>query len=57
MNHALIKAKTFSVGDRVRVKYRGREGLIIDISGPLYMVLLKDGYVYSYYASDLEKAW
>ena len=48
----------FKVGDKVRVKYRGQEGYIIDKNGDLYMVSLKDGqYVDSYNASDLEKWW
>lgn len=48
----------FKVGDKVRVKYRGQEGYIIDKNGDLYMVSLKDGqYVDSYNASDLEKCW
>ncbi|WP_455488955.1 hypothetical protein [Gemmiger sp.] len=48
----------FSVGDHVRVRYRGQEGTIIGINGDLYMVSLKDGaYVDSYIASDLEKCW
>ena len=48
----------FSVGDHVRVRYRGQEGTIIGIHGNLYMVSLKDGaYVDSYIASDLEKCW
>lgn len=48
----------FSVGDHVRVWYRGQEGTIIGIHGNLYMVSLKDGaYVDSYIASDLEKCW
>lgn len=48
----------FRVGDHVRVKYRGQEGTIVDINGSLIMVSLDDGgYVDSYYASQLEKAW
>lgn len=48
----------FSVGDHVRVRYRGQEGTIIGIHGNLYMVSLKDGaYVDSYIASDLGKCW
>lgn len=48
----------FKVGDKVRVKYRGQEGYIIDKNGSLYMVSLKDGqYVDSYDASQLEKCW
>lgn len=48
----------FKVGDRVRVKYRGQEGYIIDKNGNLYMVSLNDGqYVDSYTADQLEKCW
>lgn len=48
----------FNVGDRVRVKYRGQEGYIIDKNGNLYMVSLNDGqYVDSYTADQLEKCW
>ncbi len=51
-------ANEFKVGDRVRVKYRGQEGYIIDKNGSLYMVSLKDGqYVDSYSADELEKCW
>lgn len=50
--------KEFKIGDRVRVKYRGQEGYIIDKNGDLYMVSLKDGnYVDSYTAEQLEKCW
>lgn len=48
----------FSIGDKVRVKYRGQEGYIIDINGDLYMVSINDGqYVDSYTADQLEKCW
>lgn len=48
----------FKIGDRVRVKYRGQEGYIIDKNGNLYMVSLNDGqYVDSYTADQLEKCW
>ena len=48
----------FKIGDRVRVKYRGQEGYIIDKNGSLYMVSLEDGqYVDSYTADQLEKCW
>ncbi len=48
----------FSIGDKVRVKYRGQEGYIIDKNGDLYMVSLNDGqYVDSYTADQLEKCW
>ncbi|MBO4389773.1 MAG: KOW motif-containing protein [Lachnospiraceae bacterium] len=50
------KKRKFRVGDHVRVKYRGQEGYIIDINGPLYMVSLKDGaFVDSYTESQLER--
>lgn len=50
--------KEFKIGDRVRVKYRGQEGYIIDKNGDLYMVSLEDGnYVDSYTAEQLEKCW
>ena len=46
----------FKVGDKVRVKYRGQEGYIIDKNDSLYMVSLDDGrYVDSYAADQLEK--
>ncbi len=49
---------SFSVGDHVRVKYRGQEGTVVDINGDLYMVSLNDGsYVDSFSESELEKAW
>lgn len=52
------KKDKFKVGDKVRVKYRGQEGYIIDKNGNLYMVSLKDGkYVDSYEESQLEKTW
>lgn len=48
----------FKVGDKVRVKYRGQEGYIIDKNDRLYMVSLDDGkYVDSYSADQLEKCW
>ena len=48
----------FKVGDKVRVKYRGQEGYIIDKNDNLYMVSLDDGrYVDSYTADQLEKCW
>lgn len=48
----------FKVGDKVRVKYRGQEGYIIDKNGCLYMVSINDGaYVDSYDANQLEKCW
>lgn len=48
----------FKVEDKVRVKYRGQEGYIIDKNGSLYMVSLSDGqFVDSYPAEALEKCW
>ena len=48
----------YKVGDKVRVKYRGQEGYIIDKNDNLYMVSLDDGrYVHSYTADQLEKCW
>ncbi len=48
----------YRIGDKVRVKYRGQEGTIIDINGDLYMVSLSDGrQVDSYYENQLERAW
>lgn len=52
------RAPRFSIGDHVRVRYRGQEGTIIDINNGLYMVSLSDGgTVDSYPESALEKAW
>ena len=46
----------FNIGDKVRVKYRGQEGYIIDKNDNLYMVSLDDGrYIDSYSADQLEK--
>lgn len=46
----------FNIGDKVRVKYRGQEGYIIDKNGSLYMVSINEGsYVDSYSADQLEK--
>ena len=48
----------YKVGDKLRVKYRGQEGYIIDKNDNLYMVSLDDGrYVDSYTADQLEKCW
>ncbi len=48
----------YKIGDKVRVKYRGQEGYIIDKNDNLYMVSLDDGkYVDSYTADQLEKCW
>lgn len=50
------KRQSFHIGDRVRVRYRGSEGVIIDINGDLYMVSMNDGKrVDSYTKSQLEK--
>lgn len=50
--------REFKIGDRVRVKYRGQEGYIIDKNGNLYTVSINNGqYVDSYEASDLEICW
>ena len=52
------KKPKFRVGERVRVKYRGQEGWVVDVNGPLVMVSLDDGrHVDSYYESDLERSW
>lgn len=52
------KDSEYKVGDKVRVKYRGQEGYIIDKNDNLYMVSLDDGrYVDSYTADQLEKCW
>ena len=46
----------YKVGDKVRVKYRGQEGYIIDINDSLYMISLDDRrYIDSYSADQLEK--
>ena len=37
------KDDEYKVGDKVRVKYRGQEGYIIDKNDNLYMVSLDDG--------------
>ena len=48
----------FQIGDKVRVKYRGQEGYIIDKNGSVYMVSINNGQVVdSYEANDLEKCW
>ena len=52
------KDDEYKVGDKVRVKYRGQEGYIIDKNDNLFMVSLDDGrYVDSYTADQLEKCW
>ena len=50
--------REFKIGDRVRVKYRGLEGYIIDKNGNLYTVSINNGQIVdSYEASDLEICW
>lgn len=50
--------REFKIGDRVRVKYRGQEGCIIDKNGNLYTVSINNGQIVdSYEASDLEICW
>lgn len=47
--------REFKIGDRVRVKYRGQEGYIIDKNGNLYTVSINNGQIVdSYEACDLE---
>ena len=46
------------IGDKVRVKYRGQEGYIIDKNGNLYMVSINNGQIVdSYEDNDLEKCF
>lgn len=46
----------FKIGDRVRIKYRGQEGYIIDKNKDLYMVSVNNGaFVDSYPEDELEK--
>ena len=46
------------IGDRVRVKYRGQEGYIIDKNGNFYTVSINNGQIVdSYEAKDLEICW
>ena len=53
-----LNKEEFSIGDKVRVKYRGQEGRIIDKNGDLYMVELEDGsYTDSYTEDQLENCW
>lgn len=53
-----INRTKFSVGDHVKVKYRGQEGTVIDVNGDMYMVSLNDGgYVDSFYEYQLERTW
>lgn len=50
--------REFKIGDRVRVKYRGQEGYIIDKNGNLYTVSINNGQIVdSYETSDLEICW
>ena len=50
--------REFKIEDRVRVKYRGQEGYIIDKNGNLYTVSINNGQIVdSYEASDLEICW
>ena len=50
--------ENFNIGDKVRIKYRGQEGYIIDKNGDLYMVSVNNGeHVDSYTAEQLEKCW
>lgn len=50
--------REFKIWDRVRVKYRGQEGYIIDKNGNLYTVSINNGQIVdSYEASDLEICW
>ena len=49
---------SLQIGDKVRVKYRGQEGYIIDRNGNYYTVSINNGQIVdSYLASDLEKCW
>lgn len=48
----------FKIGDKVRIKYSGQEGYIIDKNGSLYMVSINNGQIVdSYEEVDLEKCW
>ena len=50
--------RKYGVWDKVRVKYRGQEGYIVDKNRSLYMVSLNDGkHVDSYTADQIEKCW
>lgn len=50
--------REFKIGDRVRVKYRGQEGYIIDKNENLYTVSINNGQIVdSYETSDLEICW
>ena len=53
-----FNSENFNIGDKVRIKYRGQEGYIIDKNGDLYMVSVNNGkHVDSYTAEQLEKCW
>lgn len=48
----------FKIGDRLRIKYRGQEGYIIDKNGNLYMVSINNGQIVEpYEAKYLEICW
>ena len=48
----------YNIGNKVRVKYRGQEGYIIDKNGNLYMVSINNGQIVdSYTEGQLEKCW
>ena len=44
----------FSYGDTVMVKYNGKVGVIVDVSGNYYTLKLKDEFENDYYASYYE---
>ena len=53
-----FNTEKLKIGDRVRVKYRGQEGYIIDKNANTYMVSINNGeIVESYEAEELEKCW
>ena len=57
-NSSSDSSDKFKIGDRVRVKYRGQEGYIIDKNGSLYTVSINNGQIVeSYEARDLEICW
>ena len=48
----------FNIGNKVRVKYRGQEGYVIEKNGNLYMVSINNGQIVdSYTEGQLEKCW
>ena len=52
------RKKALRIGDRVRVRYRGQEGVIIDINRDMYTVSIADGRtVESYDESQIERVW